>query len=249
MAIPIKNDAEIGKMRTAGHIARQAFEMAEKLVKPGVTTKELDKTVLEFLRSKNAKPSFLNYNGFPGNICVSVNDEVIHGIPGVRKLVCGDIVSIDIGAYIDGFHGDCARTYAVGEVSPEARRLIDITKRSFFEGIRYARQNCRLHQISDTVQKFVEANGFSVVKEYVGHGIGRELHEDPIVPNYKPPSRGAKLYKGMALAIEPMVNAGIDEVEILSNKWTVVTKDGSLSAHYENTVLITDGEPEILTLL
>ena len=213
-----------------------------------MTTAELNKAADEYLRSQGAIPSFLNYNGFPKSICVSLNEEVIHGIPGSRKLVSGDIVSIDIGAFKDGFHGDCARTFPVGDVSEEALRLIEVTKQSFFAGIEFCKQNNHLYQISGAIQEFVERHGFSVVRDYVGHGIGASLHEDPAVPNYKPPSRGSRLSRGMTLAIEPMVNAGASEVNTRSDKWTVVTKDGKLSAHYENTVLVTDGMPELLTL-
>ena len=192
-------------------------------------------------------PSFLNYGGFPGSACISVNDEVIHGIPGKRKVNAGDIVSVDVGALIGGFHGDCCGTFPAGEISEDAKRLIEVTRQSFFEGLKFARAGCRVSDISHAIQEYVEAHGYSLVREYVGHGVGRSLHEGPEVPNYGEPGHGPRLVKGMTIAIEPMVNMGGAGVRVLDNKWTVVTLDGSLSAHYENTVLITDGEPEILT--
>lgn len=248
MAIFIKNSDQIRKMRIAGSIVHQTLDLLKSYVKPGVTTEELDSIANDFIRSKGAIPSFKNYNGFPGNICVSVNDEVIHGIPGIKRLNDGDIVSIDIGALINGFHGDAARTYAVGTVSPENLRLIEVTKQSFFEGMKFAREGFHLSDISVAVQRCVELNGFSVVREYVGHGVGRLLHEDPEVPNFRQKSRGPKLKAGMTLAVEPMVNAGTYEIKVMDDNWTVVTKDGRRSAHYENTLLITPGEPELLTI-
>ena len=246
--ITLKSAKEIELMRRAGKITAAARALAGEVVKPGVTTREIDKAVFSFIKAQGATPSFLNYNGFPASACISVNDEVIHGIPGDRVLKEGDIVSVDVGAYIGGFHGDCAATYACGAISPEAQRLIDVTRQSFYEGIRYAREGCRRSDISAAVQKFVEENGFSVVREYVGHGIGRNLHESPEVPNFGLPGRGPRLLRGMTLAIEPMVNAGGAAIRNLSDGWTVKTLDGSLSAHYENTILITDGEPELLTV-
>lgn len=249
MAITIKNDKQIEYMRIAGRITGEVLNLLESKICEGITTKELDKIAEEFIRDRGAVPSFKGYGGFPASICASVNEEVIHGIPGKRKLKNGDIISVDVGAYINGYHGDAARTFVVGEASSEARRLIDVTKQSFFEGIKFAKQGCHLHEISAAVQQYAEANGFSVVRDYVGHGIGTDMHESPQIPNYKTGSRGPRLCKGMTLAIEPMINAGDFKIKVLSDGWTVITKDEKLSAHYENTVLITDGEPEILTLV
>ena len=246
--IPIKNDREISMMRRACRITAAARALAGEMVRPGVTTKEIDKAVHDFIVSQGATPSFLNYYGYPASTCISVNQTVIHGIPDNRVLQEGDIVSIDVGAYIGGFHGDCAATFACGEISPEAQKLIDVTKQSFFEGIQFARQGCRVSDIGSAVQAYVESNGFSVVRDFIGHGVGAELHESPEVPNFGRPGRGPRLIKGMTLAVEPMVNMGAYGVKVLSDGWTTVTADGSLSAHYENTVLITDGEPEILTV-
>ena len=217
------------------------------MVKPGVTTREIDRAVEEFIRKSGAVPSFLNYHGFTGSACISVNDEVIHGIPGGRVLQEGDIVSVDVGAYIGGFHGDCAATFPCGKISEEAQRLIDVTRESFFRGIMQAKEGKRVYDISAAIQQYVEANGFTVVREFVGHGIGRQLHESPEVPNYGTPGRGPRLLRGMTLAIEPMVNQGTAAIRQMNDGWTVKTLDGKLSAHYENTVLSTDGEPEILT--
>ena len=235
-------------MRRACRITAAARALAGEMVRPGVTTKEIDKAVHDFIVSQGATPSFLNYSGYPASACISVNQTVIHGIPDNRVLQEGDIVSIDVGAYIGGFHGDCAATFACGEISSEAKKLIDVTKQSFFEGIKFARQGCRVSDIGSAVQAYVESNGFSVVRDFIGHGVGANLHESPEVPNYGRPGRGPRLIKGMTLAVEPMVNAGSYGVRVLSDGWTTVTADGSLSAHYENTVLITDGEPEILTV-
>ena len=246
--IPIKNDREISMMRRACRITAAARALAGEMVRPGVTTKEIDKAVHDFIVSQGATPSFLDYCGYPASTCISVNQNVIHGIPDNRVLKEGDIVSIDVGAYVEGFHGDCAATFACGEISPEAQKLIDVTKQSFFEGIKFARQGCRVSDIGSAVQAYVESNGFSVVRDFIGHGVGANLHESPEVPNFGRPGRGPRLIKGMTLAIEPMVNMGDFKVRVLSDGWTTVTADGSLSAHYENTVLITDGEPEILTV-
>ena len=218
------------------------------MVRPGVTTQEIDKAVEHFIRKEGAIPSFLHYNGFPASACISVNDEIIHGIPGNRVLKDGDIVSLDVGAYIGGFHGDCAATFACGTISKEAQDLIDVTRQSFFEGIRFAKEGYRVQDISAAIQSYVEERGYSVVREYVGHGVGAHLHESPNVPNFGQSGRGPRLLRGMTLAIEPMVNAGSAAIRQLSDGWTVTTADGKLSAHYENTVLITDGEPEILTV-
>jgi len=249
MAIYIKTREQIEKMKIAGAILARLDDVLKKEIKPGVTTKELDIIAEDYIRSQGAIPSFKGYGGFPASICTSVNDEIVHGIPSERTLKQGDIISIDMGSYIGGFHGDAARTYAVGEITPEAQKLIDVTKQCFFEGIQYAKQGCHLNQIGVAIQKYVEQNGFSVVREYVGHGIGRKLHEDPSVANYKEQRKGILLKKGMTLAIEPMVNMGSYQLKVLKDGWTAVTRDGLCAAHYENTVVITNGEPEILTLL
>ena len=246
--ITIKNEHELQSMRRACRITAEARALAGSMVKPGVSTREIDKAVHDYIVAQGAKPSFLNYNGFPASICISVNDCVIHGIPGGYVLKEGDIVSVDVGALYEGFHGDCAATYPCGAISTEAQRLIDVTKESFFVGIKEATKGHRVSDISHAIQTYVESNGFSVVRSFVGHGIGRKLHEDPEVPNFGAAGRGPRLLKGMTLAIEPMVNAGVYDVHVLKDGWTVLTNDGKLSAHYENTVLITDGEPEILTV-
>ena len=246
--ITLKSAREIDAMRRAGKITAAARALAGEMVKPGVTTREIDKAVCQFIKSQGAEPSFLHYNGYPASVCVSVNDEVIHGIPGKRVLREGDIVSVDVGAYIGGFHGDCAATYACGTISDEARRLIDVTRQSFFEGVRYAREGCRVSDVGHAVQEYVEANGFSVVREYVGHGVGREMHEAPEVPNYGAPGHGPKLLRGMTIAVEPMVGAGAADIRQMPDGWTVKTADGKYAAHYENTILITSGEPELLTV-
>ena len=246
--ITIKNERELESMRQACRITAGARALAGEMVKPGVTTKEIDQAVHDYIVSQGAKPSFLNYNGFPASACISVNSTVIHGIPSGYVLKEGDIVSIDVGAYYKGFHGDCAATFPCGTVSAEAERLIQVTKQSFFEGIRFARKGHRVSDISHAIQTYVESNGFSVVRSFVGHGVGAQLHEDPEVPNFGAPGRGPRLLPGMTLAIEPMVNVGTYDVRVLKDGWTTVTADGKLSAQYENTVLITDGEPEILTV-
>ena len=246
--IAIKNGQELACMRRACKITAAARALAGEMVRPGVSTKEIDKAVHDFIVSQGAKPSFLGYGGFPASACISVNSTVIHGIPGGYKLQEGDIVSIDVGAYYKGFHGDCAATYPCGTVSAQAQKLMDVTERSFFEGIRFATKGHRVSDISHAIETYVESNGFSVVRSFVGHGVGAQLHEEPEVPNYGAPGRGPRLLPGMTLAIEPMVNVGTHEVRILKDRWTVVTTDGELSAHFENTVLITDGEPEILTV-
>ncbi len=246
--ISIKNERELDAMRQACKITAAARALAGEMVRPGVTTKQIDKAVYDFIVGQGAKPSFLHYGGFPASACISVNETVIHGIPGNRVLKEGDIVSVDVGAYYKGFHGDCAATYPCGKISSEAQKLIDVTKQSFFEGVKFATQGHRVSDISHAVQTYVEANGFSVVRAFVGHGVGTNLHEEPEVPNYGAPGRGPRLLKGMTIAIEPMVNMGTYEVRVLKDQWTTVTADGKWAAHYENTVLITDGEPEILTV-
>ena len=246
--IAIKNERELALMRQACRITAAARALAGEMVRPGVTTKEIDKAVHDFIVSQGARPSFLHYHGYPASACISVNETVIHGIPGNYVLRDGDIVSIDVGALYQGFHGDCAATFACGNISAQAQKLIDVTKQSFFEGIRFAKRGHRVSDISHAIQTYVESNGFSVVRSFVGHGVGAQLHEEPEVPNYGAAGRGPRMLPGMTLAIEPMVNVGTHEVRILRDEWTVVTTDGKLSAHYENTVLITDGEPEILTV-
>lgn len=246
--ITLKSSHEIDLMRRSGKITAAARALAGEMVKPGgVTTQEINDAVERFIRQQGAVPSFLHYNGYPASACISVNDEIIHGIPGKRVLQEGDIVSVDVGAYIGGFHGDCAATFPCGRISPEAQRLIDVTRQSFFEGIRFAREGQRLQDVSAAVQAYVEQNGFSVVREYVGHGVGAKMHESPEIPNYGRPGHGPRLLRGMTLAIEPMVNAGSAAITQLSDGWTVKTADGKWAAHYENTILITDGAPEILT--
>ena len=250
-SIYIKSKSEIELMRQAGRITAGARTIARQAVAAGVSTKQIDKLVHEYIVKSGAKPTFKGYGGFPGSACISVNDEVIHGIPGKRIIRSGDIVSLDVGATYKGFVGDCAGTFPCGEISEEAKKLIEVTRQSFFEGIKYARVGYRVSDISAAIQEYVESHGFSVVREYVGHGVGRQLHEAPEVPNYRTERRtrpDPRLVKGMTLAIEPMVNAGGCAIRVLSDDWTVVTQDGSLSAHYENTIAITDGEPEILTM-
>ncbi len=245
--IKIKSLSEIQKMRTAGRIVAETFEVLRPLIVPGITTMELDKIAAEHITKSGATCSFYNYSGYPGHICISVNEEVIHGIPGKRVLKEGDVVSVDVGACIEGYHGDAARTFAVGEISSEAKKLIEVTEKSFFAGIELAQPGFRLGDISANIQNVVEENGFSVVRDFVGHGIGNMLHEDPEVPNFGTAGRGPRLVPGMTIAIEPMVNIGTYKVNTLSDDWTVVTADGKLSAHYENTILITNKGAEILT--
>ncbi len=248
--IPIKTNEQLERMRVACRITALARKAAYDAIAPGVTTDDIDRIVRKTIEEAGAKPSFLGYGGFPASACVSINDEVIHGIPSKKRVVrSGDIVKIDVGAYIGGFHGDCACTVPCGEVSEEAKRLIEVTRQSFYEGIKFAREGCRVSDISAAVQAYAQANGFSVVRSFVGHGVGRQLHESPEVPNFGRPGHGVRLQRGMTLAVEPMVNAGVYDVRVLSDGWTVKTKDGKLSAHYENTIAITDGEPEILTAI
>lgn len=253
--ISIKSKSEIELMKRAGEIVAIAHEKIKEAVKPGITTLELDKIAEETIRKNGAIPSFKGYQGLPGavdypaSICASVNNEVVHGIPGLKMLKDGDIISVDIGAYINGYHGDAARTYPVGKISEKAGRLIEVTRQSFYEGIKHAVTGKRIVDISIAIQEYVEKHGYSVVREYVGHGIGRDMHEAPQIPNYRTRERGPRLEPGMTLAIEPMVNEGSYNVKLLENKWTVVTIDGSLSAHYENTIAIADAEPIILTRL
>ena len=246
--ISIKSPREIEAMRRAGRLTAQARALAGSMVAPGVTTHEIDAAVRRFIESHGGTPSFLNYAGFPASACISVNDVVIHGIPGPRKLQEGDIVSVDVGAYIGGFHGDCAATHPCGQVSGEATKLIEVTQQSFWEGIRLARAGNRVSDIGHAVQTYVESFGFSVVRDFVGHGVGRKLHEAPEVRNFGPAGHGPRLQPGMTIAVEPMVCAGDWQVKVLADKWTTVSLDGSLTAHYENTILITEDGPEILTV-
>ena len=250
MAVTIKSRHEIELMRDAGKILAEVHDRLAEIIEPGITTMEIDRRGEEMIRKAGCIPSFKGYEGYPASICVSVNDEVVHGIPDKKHhLFEGDIVSLDAGVIYKDYQSDAARTYGVGNIDDEARRLIDVTKESFFRGIEKARAVNQLYDISAAIQKYVEANGFSVVRDLVGHGIGKEMHEEPQIPNYKPVGRGMRLCPGMTLAVEPMVNAGKYEVWILEDDWTVVTRDGSNSAHYENTILITEGDPEILSLV
>lgn len=251
MAVTIKSEQEIQLMRDAGKILAEVHERLAEIIAPGITTWDIDRRGEEMIRETGCIPSFKGYQGYPASICVSINDEVVHGIPNrEHRLFEGDIVSLDAGVIYQGYQSDAARTHGVGKVDPESQRLMDVTKESFFRGIEYARAGNHLYQISAAIQRFVEKNGYSVVRALVGHGIGREMHEEPQIPNYKPMiRRGIRLCPGMTLAIEPMVNAGKYEVWMLEDDWTIVTRDGTRSAHYENTVLITEGDPEILSLL
>ena len=246
--IQIKSQREIELMRCAGRIAANALAAAGRAVAPGITTGELNDLIMQSIEKDGAYPSFLGYAGFPGAACISINDEVIHGIPGARKLCEGDLVKIDVGATYRGYIGDCANTFAVGKISDEAQRLIDVTRQSFYEGIKYALTGNRISDISHAIQTYVEDNGFSVVRKYIGHGVGAKLHEEPEVPNFGKPGCGARIVSGMTIAIEPMVNQGVYTVKEMSDGWTVKTRDGKLSAHYENSVLITEDGPEILTM-
>lgn len=249
MPISIKSSREIAFMEEAGRILAKVHDELEKAIRPGMSTWEIDQIGEELIRGYDCIPSFLNYNGYPASICVSVNDEVVHGIPSKDRIIKeGDIVSLDAGVIYKGYHSDAARTHAVGEISPEARKLIEVTRESFFEGIKFAKEGYHLFDISKAIGDYANSFGYGVVKDLCGHGIGMNLHESPEIPNYPQARRGVKLRAGMTLAIEPMINAGTWEVNWLDDDWTVVTKDHSLSAHYENTVLITDGEPKILSM-
>jgi len=248
MGIFIKNDSQVAIMRTAGQICARTHELLTRHIRPGITTEELSKIAEEYIRSQGAIPTFLGYRGFPGAICTSINSQVIHGIPSLTRLKNGDIISIDIGVCYKRFHGDAARTHPVGVVTNEHQRLMDVARESFFEGARYARHGCHLHEISAAIDNFVTSHGFSVVQEWCGHGIGRQLHEDPQIPHTRQDNRGPRLTKGMTIAVEPMINVGSHELTMLDDTWTVVTRDGKYSAHYENTMLVTTGEPDILTI-
>lgn len=246
--VSIKNSRELSSMRKACRISARALQLAGEAVQPGVTTGEIDRLVRKYIESEGATPSFLGYGGFPGSACISVNDEVIHGIPGKRVIHAGDIVSVDVGAHFNGYHGDNAATFGAGDISPEARALMDATRESLQEGIRAAKAGNRIGDIGAAVQRYVEVRGYSVVRQFVGHGVGTNLHEDPSVPNFGTPGRGPRLLPGMTIAIEPMINQGTCDVRTLKDGWTVVTKDGKLSAHFEHTVAITADGPVILTL-
>ncbi|WP_347489952.1 type I methionyl aminopeptidase [Desulfoscipio sp. XC116] len=243
-----KSEREVSYMREAGRVVAGVFTELAGVIKPGVTTAELDRIAEEYILSKGAKPAFKGLYGFPATICASVNEQVVHGIPGLRKLENGDIISIDVGAEINGYFGDSAQTFAVGNITPELQDLLDVTRASLADGINMARSGNRLSDISHAVQQYVEKNGFSVVRDYVGHGIGTKMHEEPQVPNFGRPGRGPRLKAGMTLAIEPMVNMGTYHVQTLPDNWTVVTRDGQPSAHFEHTIVITDSDPVILTL-
>ena len=250
MSVSIKSPMQIEKMREAGRLLALMHDELRKALKPGMSTWDVDKLGETIIRDFGCIPNFKNYNGYPASVCVSVNDEVVHGIPTKKHILRdGDIVSLDAGLIYQGLHSDAARTWGIGEITPEAKRLIEVTRQSFFEGIKLAKEGNHLFEISAAIQNYVEAHGYSVVRDLVGHGIGTHLHEDPQIPNFKQRGRGLKLQAGMTLAIEPMVNAGAYDVEWLDDDWTVVTEDGSLSAHYENTILVTSDGCEILTLL
>lgn len=249
MPISIKSAREIELMTEAGRILAIVHEEMKKALRPGMTTKDIDRLGEEVIRSYGCTPSFLNYNGYPASVCVSVNDEVVHGIPTDKRVIQeGDIVSLDAGVIYKGYHSDAARTHAVGEISPEAEKLIRVTEESFFEGMKYAKEGNYLYEISNAIGRYAEKHGYGVVRDLCGHGIGSHLHEAPEIPNYEMSRRGVRLRKGMTLAIEPMINMGTWQVDWLDDDWTVVTRDGSLSAHYENTVLITENGPVLLTL-
>ncbi|KAB2329632.1 type I methionyl aminopeptidase [Cytobacillus gottheilii] len=244
-----KTEREIAIMREAGRIVALTHEELKKHIAPGITTKELDRIAESFIKKHDAFPSFKGYNGFTGSICASVNDELVHGIPGDRVLKNGDIISIDIGAKYNGYHGDSAWTYAVGRIDDDTKRLLDVTEQSLYTGLKEAIPGERLSNISHAIQTFAESNGFSIVREYVGHGIGQDLHEEPQIPHYGPPNKGPRLKPGMVLAVEPMVNAGSRYVKTLADQWTVVTVDGSRCAHFEHTIAITETGYEILTVI
>lgn len=247
--IYIKSAAEISAMEKSGKIVAETLTKLEEIVRPGITTKEIDRIAEEYILGCGARPSFKGHYGYPASICTSINDQVVHGIPSERILEDGDIISVDCGAYYEGFHGDAARTFPVGNISEEAKRLIEVTRDSFFEGLKYAVVGNRIGDISHAVQSYAESNGFSVVRDYVGHGIGRKMWEEPSVPNFGRPGKGPKLVKGLTIAIEPMINIGTFAIKELSDGWTVVTQDGKYSAHYENSIAILEDGPKILTMI
>lgn len=246
--IIVKSRAEIAKMKASAGILKDTLKLLEDNIKAGMTTKQLDKLAHDYITRSGARPSFLNYNGYPASICASIDEEVVHGIPSNRRLEEGQIIGIDIGVFYEGFHTDAARTFAVGKISPEKQKLMDVTRKCFFEGLAAVKEGARLGDIGYMIQRHAESNGFSVVRDLVGHGIGESMHEDPSVPNFGTPGRGIRLKEGMTLAIEPMINAGSYHVKWLDDGWTVVTCDGKPSAHYENTVVVTRDGAEILTL-
>lgn len=247
--IVLKSPRELALMREAGRVVAQTHELVKEHLRPGLTTKELDTIIETFIRKNGGIPSFKGYLGFPASACISVNEELVHGIPGARRFEEGDVVSVDIGVILKGYHGDSAWSYGIGQISPEAQRLFDITERSLYKGIEQAREGRRLSDIGNAIQTYIEAAGYHVVREYVGHGIGRTMHEEPQIPNYGDPGRGPRLRSGMTLAIEPMVQAGTWQTEALDDGWTVLSADRSLTAHFEHTVAITPDGPQILTLL
>ncbi|CAA7600163.1 Peptidase M24, methionine aminopeptidase [Acididesulfobacillus acetoxydans] len=245
--IELKTPGQIERMRKAGAIVGETLDLMRRTVRPGITTQELDRLAEDYICGRGAVPAFKGYNGFPATLCTSVNEEVVHGIPGLRKLESGDIISIDCGAVIDGYFGDAAVTLPVGDVAPEVKGLLEATEAALYQGISQATRGKRLYDVSHAIQSYVESRGYSVVRDYVGHGIGRAMHEEPQIPNFGKPGRGPRLEVGMVLAIEPMINLGTYEVKTLSDHWTVITKDGRASAHFEHTVAITENGPEILT--
>lgn len=247
--IILKSKREVEKLREAGRVVAQTHAFLKELIEPGITTGELDRRAEEFLRKQGSIPAFKGYGGFPGSICASINEEVVHGIPGKKQLKNGDIISLDIGSIVDGYYGDSAKTHPVGEITEENQKLIDVTRQSFYEGLKFAKVGFRLSDISNAIQTYAEENDFSVVRDFVGHGIGQEMHEEPQIPNFGPAGKGPRLREGMVLAIEPMINAGTYRVKVLEDNWTVITCDGKNSAHYEHTIAITDDEPSILSLL
>lgn len=249
MSVTIKSASEIEKMRKSNRLLQDVFAGLRDMIRPGISTMEINEEADRIVRSLGGVPNFLHYGGYPATVCTSVNEEVVHGIPSEKKILQeGDIISLDMGLIYDGYHSDAARTFAVGEISPEAQKLIDVTRQSFFEGMKFAKVGCHLHEISAAIGNYCESFGYGVVRDLVGHGIGTKLHEDPQIPNYAQKNKGICLQPGMTLAVEPMITAGTYKVRWLDDNWTVVTADGSLAAHYENTILITEGEPEILTL-
>lgn len=246
--ISLKSASEIEKMDLAGRVVEETLNLMEQMVEVGITTDELNREADKFIRSKGAIPSFLNYEGYPKSICTSVNEQVVHGIPGKYRLKDGDIISVDIGAIVNGYHGDAARTFLIGNVKEEVKELVNITKECFFEGIKYAKVGFRLGDLGAAIQQHAESHGYGVVREMIGHGIGTEMHEEPDVPNYGKAGHGIRFCEGMVIAVEPMINLGTARINQLSDGWTIVTQDGKPSAHYENTLVITDGEPRLLTL-
>ena len=247
--IILKSKREVEKLRDAGRVVAETHAFLKELITPGISTGELDRRAEEFLRKQGSIPAFKGYGGFPGSICASINEEVVHGIPGKKQLKDGDIISLDIGSIVDGYYGDSAKTHPVGEITEENQRLIDATRQSFYEGLKFAKVGFRLSDISNAIQTYAEGEGFSVVRDFVGHGIGQEMHEEPQIPNFGLAGKGPRLREGMVLAIEPMINAGTYRVKVLEDNWTVITCDGKNSAHYEHTIAITDDEPSILSLL